>query len=318
MTFLDKLEKSLQSDAPAYLEFLSRFDPKKKQVFAFYEGDEDSSFYHHFLIKAIDKDCELEEIVVGCKNNIIKLQKEFNWKWYNIKQIAFFVDQDLSYWLKEPINYGKNIFVTDEYSVENYIVNEQGFTSWLVHFEGFARATKQEIKAMVSEFETNITNFKEIMIPIMAKAIVAKRHDSSISLSHFKMSRDKSIFFNINNNHVEFKIHIEDQVLNKWKLTASQDLEIDKQIEFLKKNIGHYSVRGKWILSFMAEIGEHMRLNANIFAPSLKVKGKINQTCSVSTSQCLTALAPYCTETIPKRLENFLNTTYQDYLNNFK
>lgn len=74
MSILQELEKSLQSDAPSYMEFLYRYDPKKKQVFAFYEGDEDSSFYHHFLRTAIDDDCELEEIVAGCKNNVIKLQ----------------------------------------------------------------------------------------------------------------------------------------------------------------------------------------------------------------------------------------------------
>lgn len=57
--------------------------------------------------------------------------------------------------------------------------------------------------------------------------------------------------------------------------------------------------------------------NYRIFAPSLKVSGKIPPTCSVPTSQCLVALAPYCTETIPIRLKHFLNTTYQVYLKNF-
>ena len=93
MSILQELEESLQSDAPSYMDFLYRYDPKKKQVFAFYEGDEDSSFYHHFLRAAIDDDCELEEIVAGCKNNIIKLQQEFDWNLYNNKQIVFFYRQ---------------------------------------------------------------------------------------------------------------------------------------------------------------------------------------------------------------------------------
>ena len=317
MSILQELEKSLQSDAPSYMDFLYRYDPKKKQVFAFYEGDEDSSFYHHFLRATIDDDCELEEIVAGCKNNVIKLQQEFDWALYNNKQIIFFVDRDLSYWLNEPTNYGENIFVTDEYSVENYIVNRQGFMSWLIHFEGFARASKEEINHMISQYEVGISDFKKKMMPIMAEAVVAKRHDASVPLSEFKISKNKSIFFDTCDGHLEFKIDREEKVLEKWKLTAEHCAEISTQILCFEKDIEYYSVRGKWLLCFMAEIGEYMRLNADIFAPSLKVSGKIPPTCSVPTSQCLVALAPYCTETIPIRLKHFLNTTYQVYLKNF-
>ena len=127
MSILQVLEESLHSDAPCYMEFLYRYDPKKQQCFAFYEGDEDSSFYHHFLKEAIGEDCALEEIVAGCKNNVIKLHREFNWGEYSARQILFFVDRDLSYWLNESDSYGDNVFITDEYSIENYIVNSQGF-----------------------------------------------------------------------------------------------------------------------------------------------------------------------------------------------
>ena len=49
MNILEELDRSLKSDIPSYMEFLYRFDPKKKQVFAFYEGDEDSSYYNKYL-----------------------------------------------------------------------------------------------------------------------------------------------------------------------------------------------------------------------------------------------------------------------------
>lgn len=235
MSILQELEESLQSDAPCYMDFLYRYDPKKKQVFAFYEGDEDSSFYHHFLKAAVGNDCELEEIVAGCKNNVIKLQQGFNWEEYNIKQIIFFVDRDLSYWLNIPTNYGENVFVTDEYSVENYIVTQKGFESWLIHFEGFARASKCEIKAMVSEYDTNIADFKQKMMHIMAEAVVAKYHDTSVSLSEFKISKNKSIFFNISNGHLKFKIARDRKILEKWKLTDEHCAEISEQIKRFKK-----------------------------------------------------------------------------------
>ena len=314
MSLLHELEDSLKSDAPCYMDFLYRYDPKKKQVFAFYEGDEDSSYYHHLIKKRVGNNCELEEIVAGCKNNVLKLQREFDWHAYDKKQIVFFVDRDLSYWLDESSEYGENVYVTDEYSVENYIVNPIGFNAWLVHFEGFARANKHEIDYMITEFESTISKFKRIMIPIMAQAIVAKRHDCSISLSDYKITTDKTIRFKIDNGHIDFDFIADQGYKEKWGLSELNSKEIDDQIECISTEFIHYSVRGKWILHFMAQLGEYMRLHSDVFAPSLGSKGKVSPTCSVPPAQCLSVLAPYCAEYYPPRLLTMLNNSYMLYL----
>lgn len=123
MTILDEMTESLNTDSPVFIDFLYRYDPKKKQIFAFYEGDEDSSYYQKMIKSALPKDFELEELVAGCKNNVLKLWREFDWSTYDRHQILFFVDRDLSFWLGEPQSFGENVFVTDEYSVENYVVS---------------------------------------------------------------------------------------------------------------------------------------------------------------------------------------------------
>lgn len=314
MSLLQELENSLKSDAPCYMDFLYRYDPKKKQVFAFYEGDEDSSYYHHIIYNIVEADCELEEIVAGCKNNVLKLQNEFDWNKYDKRQIVFFVDKDLSFWLSEPSICEENVYVTDEYSVENYVVNPIGFKAWLIHFEGFARANKQEIDSMITEFETIIERFKRAMVPIMAQAIVAKRHDRSISLSDFKVTTDKTIRFKMNNGHIDFDFITDQGYMSKWGLSELNCKEIDDQIQCISTEIIHYSVRGKWILHFMAQLGEFMRLHSDLFAPSLGINGKIPPTCSVPPAQCLSVLAPYCAEQYTSRLFTILNNTYKLYL----
>lgn len=313
MSLLDELEVHLRSDAPCYMEFLYRYDPKKKQVFAFYEGNEDSSFYHSIIKSSIDSSYELEEIVAGCKNNVIKLHHEFDWTIYNKNQIVFFVDRDLSYWLGLPTEYDENVFVTDEYSVENYAINTCGFKAWLVHFEGFARASKREIDKMISEFESVICLFKERMMPRMAQAVVAKRHDETVSLSDYKVSGNAINFFETPDGHVSFSISKDERFCEKWRISMDDQQEIDDQICTFKKNEHHYFVRGKWILSFMAELGEYMRTHPSTFAPSLGDKKKLSPTCAVSPSQCFSAIAPYCAEEIPPRLRNLINKTYMCY-----
>lgn len=308
MSILQVLEESLASDAPAYMEFLYRYDPKKKQVFAFYEGDEDSSFYHQILERNINPDFELEEIVAGCKNNVLKLNREFNWGTYNKQQILFFVDRDLSFWLNEKLEYDDNVFVTDGYSVENYIVCPRAFRTLLQMFKGFARASKPEIDNMVAIYIALEKNFDAIMVPIMARAIVAKRHDKSIHLSDYKMS--KNLHFSISESQVTVSLSDDETCFAKWGLCTQYEEEITNQIELIIKNIEHYSVRGKWILFFMAELGEFMRLHADHFAPSLEFSGKIPATCSIASSQCLPALAPHCNTKTPERLQRFLSNTY--------
>ena len=272
---------------------------------------------HNIIKRYIGNDCELEEIVAGCKNNVIKLQQEFNWSEYDKRQIAFFIDKDLSFWLGDTKDFDNNVFVTDEYSVENYVVNSQGFRTWIVHFEGFARARKEEIEIMVSEFQTNVCNFKNKMMRVMANAVVAKRRNTRVSLGDLRINRDKNIKFIMNGNHVDFDIKFDDAIIKKWGITDEDDKEICRQMIRFRENENQYSVRGKWILCFLAELGEFMRLNCNIFAPSLGDKAKLNCTCSVSPTQCLSVLAPYCIEKIPNRLDAFFNKTYKSYLSKF-
>lgn len=263
MSFLDLLNESRESSAPAYHEFLQRYDPKIKQVFVFYEGDEDSSFYNQFLAKHIPDDYNIEEIIAGCKNNVLKIHREFDWKKYDKEQIIFIVDRDLSFWLNEPEITEKNIFVTDEYSVENYVVTDMAFRSWLFRFQGFARSTKAELNNMVEEFNRLIPKFKQEMIPIMAKAIVAKRKNSAIELKEFRIKTQVEFYYD--EGHIEFKIIDYQGVLSKWEITQADNREIELQEKQIRKHYDHYSVRGKWLIVFMAELGEYMRLNSSVF-----------------------------------------------------
>ena len=307
MSILQEMKDALSSDAAAYMEFLYRYDPKKKQAFAFYEGDEDSSYYHRFLEESLGKEYELEEIVAGCRNNVLKIHREFDWKKYNDKQIIFFIDRDLSYWLGESPNSSSNIYVTDGYSVENFVVSPRIFGIWLKNFEGFARASKSEIDNMVNEYTEVERVFIDRMLPVMAHAIVAKRHNRDVHLREYKMKQGLKL--SIENSHISFAFTEDLSCYEKWGLRSQDSEEITVQIETIKNEREHFSVRGKWLLYFMAEVGEIMRSHAEVFAPSLNREGKIPPTCTVPSSKCLPALAPYC-NAIPKSLQCFMNETY--------
>ena len=310
MSILNQLEESLKSDIPAYMEFLRRFNPKKKQVFVFYEGDEDAAFYQQFIWKVKGVDVSLEEIVAGCKNNVIKIHDSLDWDHYNKNQIIFIVDRDLSYWLEEKEAFDNNVFVTDGYSFENYIVNKLSFIDWIERFMGFARASKTEIERMAREFEDVLYSFRELMMPIMAKAVVAKRRDRTISLSDYKLTNHLS--FTVEVNHITVKLNDANAINRKWKLQIEDSDDVAIQIEKFRKDKSHYWVRGKWDIYFMAYLVDFMRQHAKIFAPSLQ-KEKLNPVCDVSCTKCSTALAPYWKKPVPQSLELFINQTVAQY-----
>ena len=274
--------------------------PKKKQLFAFFEGDEDIALYRHLIENAMGHDWILEDIVVGCKNDVLKLHDAFDWNEYNPNQICFFVDRDLSYWLGEGMVHYENIYVTDEYSVENYIVNRNIFYVLIKTYLGFARATKEEIDNMINKYEDCQQKFEEQMVGVMACAIVAKRRDESSKLDDFKIS--KIVKIDYAESHIVVELDYNDETCKKWNVVA-EDEDVKKQIEFIENNMEHYSVRGKWNLFFMVRIGEFMRVHASIFAPSLGCD-VTSKTCDIFPTRSFTALAPN-QKKIPESLEVF-------------
>jgi hypothetical protein len=312
MSILEELDSCMKSDAPSYLEFLLRYKPKQKQIFAFYEGDEDSSYYKSFIEEYTQNEYEIEEIIAGCKNNVMKLQKEFDWEIYNRYQIAFFVDRDLSFWLNEvPIDID-NVFVTEGYSVENYLICEKIFMELLFNIKGFARAKKSEIKNMCKCFRDILPKFEERIMPVMAMAVFAKKRDKNIVLSEYKIS--KTLKFLIVDGEIEFNIENDDQIKEKWGICDITEDNILLQINKFKRYRDKYFVRGKWILYFMVELSEFMRKNFHSFAPSLADgREKLKATCGVEPSKSLPVLAPRCN--ITKEIKLFLDNTYGKYIN---
>lgn len=310
MSILDELKESAASDIPAYMDFLYRYDPKKQQIFVFYEGDEDAAFYQQFIHKAIDDKKELEEIIAGCKSNVLKLHHDFPWERYCKEQIVFIVDRDLSYWLEESSSYDSNVFVTDGYSFENYLVNEDIFIIWLIRFMGFARASKSEIEGMRNVFKSIIPCFRAAMMPIMAKAVIAKKHDKSVDLSSYKPMND--IHLDINNQELSIELYDSSRADILWRLKEGDQQEVNEQIVLFQNDSSNYWVRGKWDLLFLATLGDFMRQHASLFAPSLN-REKLSPTCSVPLSQTATALASYWSYPTPHSFEIFLDQTLRIY-----
>lgn len=313
MSIMQVLLDSQNTGSEAYMDFLYRYNPKKRQLFAFYEGDEDASYYGSILRTRYEGECVIEEIIAGCKSSVLKVLREFNWDVYTREQVCFFVDKDLDFWLEQEHISDSNLFVTDGYSVENYLVSREMFHILMTQIKGFGRASKIELDSIIYQFTGLLDVFRDKMMRVMAICVLAKIKDSNISLSDYSLNN--ALSFDLLNGGVALSLSdIElDKVKAKWGIDSENS--VNSIIGLFKNTPKEYHVRGKWLLQFMISCGEFIRKQYAVFSPSLKVNGRkrLRPICEISPTKAVPVLGPRC-HNIPTTLDQFLMNNYGQYL----
>ena len=119
---LDIHNEAIQSVNSVYHEFLLRYKKSEKSIYSFFEGNDDPSFYRGFLEYVIPSDTKLFIWPSGNKDRVIQLYDSFDWSRFSKQQILFFLDRDLSELLNHSLPNDTNVYITDNYSIENDIV----------------------------------------------------------------------------------------------------------------------------------------------------------------------------------------------------
>ncbi|MGO9120727.1 MAG: DUF4435 domain-containing protein [Desulfomonilaceae bacterium] len=151
------------------------------RIHAFFESDEDRSFYNNFIYQRIEKDlvfnysCDGKDQVYSVYDRIMKRSLGNN--------IAlFFVDKDLEEFLGEEHVKAANIFVTDYYSIENYLVDDymlDRILTELFHPKN-VKLKNSEIKL---KFQAALEQFYDLMRPLMAWVIYLRRNSIKVYLN---------------------------------------------------------------------------------------------------------------------------------------
>ena len=123
MLRVEDLRRERENPRTAFLQFL--LNAKLPNIIhSFFEGQDDLSFYTNF-INSFTQDPDKLHLTYICGD------KEGVYKAYGLVMKAnrpgtflFFVDKDLSDILNEKYLQATNIYVTEFYSIENYIVTE--------------------------------------------------------------------------------------------------------------------------------------------------------------------------------------------------
>lgn len=215
MLFIDGLRRERESSIAAYHQFLLR-DPQYPLDFhAFFEGQDDLSFYINFLNDFVVDSFNIHVYKCGNKRGVYEVYRRITATTRQGKPL-FFVDKDLSNFLDEALETAPNIYVTDLYSIENYLVsNDMLIRVWteLFHFSGVILEINDFHK---SRFQEELERFYSFMLSITAWAVYLRRNGKRPNINNITFSR----LFKLNDDLV---------------LEESEELKQIGQITFLER-----------------------------------------------------------------------------------
>lgn len=295
-------------------EFKNRFKKDSKTIYGFVEGKDDPCFYRGFLDNSIPEDWNVELWPSGGKDSVFEIYSTFDWRSFNKNQILFFVDKDLSEFTNRSIPNKNNIFTTDNYSIENDIVNSNTCDRILREICGFTELKYDDSDKIKDLFDKQLELFQKALIPVMSNIISWRMENRKACLNDICMKHlfkiEKGVLLEISKpKNKESKIvYIHDQcnleVNNKESITEIV-IAFEKEYHYRK------FTRGKYLLWFLVEFCLSIHKDYNNL-PSVMITKKPKMVVSLSQSNAIAIVGLRCK--IPKTLREFLENTINKYV----
>lgn len=300
MSMLDIHAIALNNNVSIYHEFLSRYSKIKKVVYGFVEGKEDPCFYRGFIDHTIPEDWNIELWAAGNKKQVYKIHSDIDWRRFPKKRICFFVDRDLSDIIPEKLICDKNIYVTDNYSIENDIVNKAACGRILTEVFGYGKVNHEELEQICDLYELELEKFFLAMMPIMAWILLWRRNSEKAILSDIDMS--SLFFFNAGALNIKEtpngKTDVGKCIHEHCKLPYDPAIDITSiETELMQDDLYKKYTRGKFMFWFLISF-------------CISVKKKMNV--EISQKNAMTIIGNRAR--IPSSLRRFLNETFCNYI----
>ncbi|HCJ58853.1 MAG TPA: hypothetical protein DHV55_17000 [Clostridiaceae bacterium] len=314
MSMLEIQRSALEEVIVPYHTFLLSQSKSQKRLFGFVEGKNDPAYYQGRIISQLRND-EWEVILIeaghpkGNKSRVLRLLNIIDWNRFSPKQTAFFIDRDLSDFLdKLPQN--DNLYVTDEYSIENNIVTV--YTLKRVLIELFSvRLVDYEFDIVVKLFEQGIQKIASAVEIITCHYLYLRKKGLTPSFSDV----DFSEIVQVNKCIVDVKPFevIKGYIETKWCYDYDESGINEIQEDFSERNKGYKYVRGKYLIWYFVKFVNSFCCACNEIIPSMDKP--ITGCRELSEKYAIQDLGPR--SEMPCSLSQFIERTYIAYINEF-
>lgn len=313
MSMLGVHAEALGGELTVYHEFLNRYKKTAMCVYGFVEGKDDPSFYRGAIEHMLPEKWTVDLWSVGNKDKVIQLYAAFDWVRFPKNRVVFFVDRDLSEFLKETLPVQNNVYITAKYSIENDIVSRDTCDRVLTEVCNLNLIEKGEKDKILDLFDSQLGIFREEMASVMVWIIYWKQNGARPSLNGILMKR----IFKIMTGRVQVMSSpggfptLEEYIHNQCNIPYKSDVDITAIEREFKKANGHQKfIRGKYELWFLVEFVLSVYQNISAFSRKITIPPKMNV--SLSQSNAITLIAPRAR--VPSSLKKFLTKTYAKYV----
>lgn len=306
MSFVDILRTARQTRIAVLHEFLAQHDPKLPRIHAFFEGHDDISIIRPTIERHLSADTKLFVYRCDGKSKVYEAFKSIVTREPNIKVALFFVDKDLDDILGVPLITDPRIYVTDFYSVENYVVSLDVFRAF---YDDAIRTVGVtfDFEAIAIQFDLQLKRYQKAILLIMAWVIAIRRSGVRPNLSNVQLNN----FFRIN-NQCELEILHVDRLKTLCQSTGvASSSTTFRRVAPIIREISRLPpkrvIRGKFEAWFLVEFWKRMVENLRSLAG--ETGGKVEAKMTLEHSTLATVLARYLPA--PESLNRFLVANIQ-------
>lgn len=125
MNFADKLRMERNTRPSVWIQFTNQYKGGTSDIYLFFEGKDDPSFYLPLLRNKYNGTGSLRPFQCNGKSTVLSLIPRISAHIDKQWRALFFVDKDIDDLLGTPTAGSHNLFVTQHYSIENYLVTEE-------------------------------------------------------------------------------------------------------------------------------------------------------------------------------------------------
>jgi len=240
MSFKQLLDKSLSEDVVVKHQFLIDFDPLNNIVHAFFEGRNDESFYGTFIRNFLHPDWRLKTYDCKGKRGVYYHFQSLGDRHQNHQPLLFFVDKDIDDIVPEQYLSDPRIYVTDYYSIENYLVTAEALEQiWAEIFRASSGTHLSE--ELQNKFSSGLLRIHELLIDFMAWVLAHRRArgrpnlDCVITASLFTINDELEVSLKYDINSLYTELDRQTKVTSTVELLAS--------IESCKKELLAYEAK---------------------------------------------------------------------------
>lgn len=309
--------KALNSLNPTYHVFLQRYNKSRKEVYGFVEGKDDPNFYKNMILALLPSDWEVVLFVAKSRKNVLDIYSKLDNRSYLKKRVCYFIDRDLSEFLEEYLPLEEDIFVTEKYSIENYIVNFQTFFRIIEEILNYNDLSVEQVESLEQNFNEQLETFNEIMTWWMTQILIWISQKRIINLPNL----DLNYFFKFEDGKIYYKYTTEnsydyvDELAYKLNLPISSKIDLDNiHSKLLAEKSPIEIIRGKFLMWFLVEYLLHFKENCLSMIKGLDKKKKVNQ--EIGHKNAVINIAPRARA--PQKLKDFITNNYISYINNYK